>query len=149
MDTQAVITVIVLVLLGFLSFCIYFIFKILQFVIQAINLYKDMVTRQDVMIKLLKGISNKSMPYSNNNPKEQMSNTYERYKKINPKNISFSTTEQIIYDQYLRLKANHAESFQFDEMVDEIVQNTGIKDKTQIINVLRMVGEEGISAVNT
>lgn len=54
MDIQVVITLIVLILLGFIGFCIYFIFKVLQFVIQAINLYKDMITRQDMIIRLLK-----------------------------------------------------------------------------------------------
>jgi len=56
MNTQAVITLIVLILLGFIGFCIYFIFKVLQFVIQAINLYKDMITRQDMIIRLLKNV---------------------------------------------------------------------------------------------
>lgn len=54
MDMQTVITLIVIILLGFVGFCIYFIFKILQFVIQAINLYKGMITRQDMIIRLLK-----------------------------------------------------------------------------------------------
>ena len=56
MDVQAVMTLIVLAILGFMGFCIYFIFKQLQFVIQAINLYKDMVGRQDMMISLLRDI---------------------------------------------------------------------------------------------
>ena len=45
-----------LVFLGFIFFVIYFIFKQLQFVIQSVNLYKDMVTRQDMMIRLLQDI---------------------------------------------------------------------------------------------
>jgi hypothetical protein len=43
-------------LLGFIFFCIYYFFKQMQFVIQAINLYKDMVVRQDAMLKILKDI---------------------------------------------------------------------------------------------
>ncbi len=44
------------VLLGFIGFVVYFISKHLEFVIKAINLYEKMITRQDVMIKLLKDI---------------------------------------------------------------------------------------------
>ena len=53
---KAFIVIALLLFLGFIFFCIYFIFKQMQFVIQAINLYKDMVTRQDMMIKLLKDV---------------------------------------------------------------------------------------------
>jgi hypothetical protein len=48
-----------LVLTGFIFFMIYFIFKSLQFVVQAINLYKDMISRQDMMIKQLEYIKNR------------------------------------------------------------------------------------------
>ena len=56
---EGFLTTLMFVVLGFICFCcfcIYFIFKIFQFVIQAINLYKDMVIRQDAMLKLLKDI---------------------------------------------------------------------------------------------
>lgn len=56
MNFEGIIIISALVFFGFIFFCIYFIFKILQFVIQAINLYKDMVTRQDMMIRLLQDI---------------------------------------------------------------------------------------------
>ena len=39
--------------LAFLGFSVYFIFKQIQFVIQAIDLYKAMVTRLDKVIELL------------------------------------------------------------------------------------------------
>ena len=42
---------------AFVAFCIFFFFKLLEFVIRAINLYEQMISRQDVMIKLLKDIS--------------------------------------------------------------------------------------------
>ena len=45
---EGFLTILMFVVLGFICFCIYFIFKIFQFVIQAINLYKDMVIRQSV-----------------------------------------------------------------------------------------------------
>lgn len=38
---------------GFACFVIYFIFKLLEFVITAVNLYRKIITRQDTMIKLL------------------------------------------------------------------------------------------------
>jgi hypothetical protein len=41
---------------GAIGYMVYFVFKIHQFVIQAINLYKDMVNRQDMMIRLLQDI---------------------------------------------------------------------------------------------
>lgn len=41
--------------LAFTGFVIYFIFKQLQFVLQAINLYKDMVIRLERIIALLEG----------------------------------------------------------------------------------------------
>lgn len=55
-DLQGIFGFLVLVLVGLIVFAIYFIFKVLQFVIQAINLYKDMVSRQNAMIKILKDI---------------------------------------------------------------------------------------------
>jgi len=42
-----------LLFLAFVGFMIYFIFKALQFVIQAVDLYKDMVRRLDKIIELL------------------------------------------------------------------------------------------------
>ena len=57
---QGFLMILALVVLGFIFFCIYFIFKQMQFVIQAINLYKDMVVRQDAMIKILKDIRDAS-----------------------------------------------------------------------------------------
>lgn len=57
---QGFLTVFVLVVLAFVGFVIYFIFKQIQFFIQAINLYKKMVERQDMMIKLLSDIKDKT-----------------------------------------------------------------------------------------
>ena len=56
MSAQATLIVIALALLAFLGFAVYFIFKALQFVVQAINLYKDMISRQDMMIRQLADI---------------------------------------------------------------------------------------------
>ncbi len=42
-----------LAFLGFVGFSIYFIFKQLQFVIQAVNLYKKILYREEAIIKIL------------------------------------------------------------------------------------------------
>lgn len=49
-----------LVFLGFVGFAIYLMFKSIQFITQAINLYKEMIARQDVMVKLLKDIRDRA-----------------------------------------------------------------------------------------
>jgi hypothetical protein len=46
-------TILGLLFLAFVGFMIYFIFKALQFVIKAVDLYKDMVRRLDKIIELL------------------------------------------------------------------------------------------------
>ncbi len=64
---QEILVVVVLGVLAFIGFCIYFIFKILEFVIRAINLYEKIITREDVIIQLLIDIrdSNKSVDADN------------------------------------------------------------------------------------
>ena len=56
MNAQGVVIIIGIIVLAFIGFVIYFIFKQLEFVIRAINLYEKMITRQDTMIKLLKDL---------------------------------------------------------------------------------------------
>jgi len=51
------------VFLAFIVFVIYFIFKILQFVIMAINLYKKIVNREDMIIQLLLDIRDNTKKY--------------------------------------------------------------------------------------
>jgi len=53
---DVIIVILTLLILAFIGFVIYFIFKQLEFVIRAINLYEKMITRQDTIIKLLKDI---------------------------------------------------------------------------------------------
>ena len=48
-------------------FIIYFIFKSLQFVIQAINLYKKMIIRQDAILKVLLDVRDNTKKYDNIN----------------------------------------------------------------------------------
>ena len=53
-----------IVILAFIIFCIYFIFKSLQFVIQAVNLYKKMIIRHDAIISLLMDIRDNTKNYN-------------------------------------------------------------------------------------
>jgi hypothetical protein len=55
--------IVVLVFVALIIFIIYFNVKVLQFVIQAINLYKKMVIRQDAMIHLLVDIRDNTKNY--------------------------------------------------------------------------------------
>ena len=66
-----------LAILGVISFAltifiIYFIFKILQFVVMAINLYKKMVNRQDAMLKLLLDIRDNTKKFENLNSSSEI-----------------------------------------------------------------------------
>jgi hypothetical protein len=55
---------IILAFLAFIGFCIYFIFKQLQFVIMAINLYKKMINREDAILKVLVDIRDNTKKFS-------------------------------------------------------------------------------------
>jgi hypothetical protein len=54
------VTILVLLGVAFVFFSIYFIFKQMQFVLVAVDLYKQMINRQDTMIKLLIDIKKRS-----------------------------------------------------------------------------------------
>ncbi|MBW6515165.1 MAG: hypothetical protein K0B81_00940 [Candidatus Cloacimonetes bacterium] len=45
-------------------FCIYFIFKVIQFVLVSVKLYKKMVKRQDAMIKILLDIRDQTKQFT-------------------------------------------------------------------------------------
>jgi len=75
--------IIVIGILAFIGFCIYFVFKILEFVIRAINLYEKIVTREDIIIQLLIDIrdNNKSVSAADwsERPIENVEETEEDY----------------------------------------------------------------------
>lgn len=50
-ETIAIGVIIVLASLAFVGFVIYFIFKLLEFVVRAINLYKSIIDREDIIIR--------------------------------------------------------------------------------------------------
>lgn len=70
MTTGGIITIIILILLAGLGFFLYFVFKQVQFILQAVNLYKDMIARQDMMIRLLKDIRERGGLISHDMPVE-------------------------------------------------------------------------------
>jgi len=63
---------------AFIIFSIYFIFKLLQFVIVSVNLFKTMVKRQDAIIKILIDIRDQTTVFNNKKtvlPLEEESDT--------------------------------------------------------------------------
>jgi len=45
-----------IILVGFLLFCVYFIFKQIEFVLVSVSLYRELVSQQGEMLKLLAAI---------------------------------------------------------------------------------------------
>ena len=71
---EGTLVIFALIGLAFIIFNIYFIFKILQFVIMAINLYKKMVNRQDAMLKLLLDIRDNTKKFDDKNLSSEIVN---------------------------------------------------------------------------
>jgi len=65
MEAQGFLIFIGIIVISFNIFVIYFIFKVLQFVIQAINIYKKMIIRQDATINLLIDIRDNTKTFDN------------------------------------------------------------------------------------
>ena len=51
------------IVIGFILFCVYFIFKQIEFVVVSVNLYRKMVRQQDSMVKLLIDIRDNTKNY--------------------------------------------------------------------------------------
>jgi hypothetical protein len=60
---ETIIPIVGIVLIAVILFIFYFIAKIMQFVIQAINLYKKIINREDTIIKLLLDIRDYTKNY--------------------------------------------------------------------------------------
>jgi len=76
MEGQGTLVVFGLIFFSFVIFVIYFIFKVLQFVIQAINLYKKILNSQDAMLRILLDIRDNTKKYENlNSYSEEIFNT--------------------------------------------------------------------------
>ncbi len=76
---ESFLTILGLIVAGFIFFVIYFIFKILQFVLTATNLYKKMVRRQDATMKLLFDIRDNTKKYDKKTSlDDEDENTYEQ-----------------------------------------------------------------------
>jgi len=102
MEGQGTLVVFGLIFISFVIFVIYFIFKILQFVIQAINLYKKILNRQDAMLRILLDIRDNTKKYENiNSYSDEIINTSsneddgtavcENCKAVVPDNAKFCT----------------------------------------------------------
>lgn len=69
MSTGGGMLLLTLLFLGFLGFCIYFFFKSLQFVIQAVNLYKKMIDREEAILQVLVDIRDNTRSFqTDSNP---------------------------------------------------------------------------------
>jgi hypothetical protein len=126
---EGTITIFILLNLAFAIFCVYFIFKIIEFVISAIKLYKDMIIRQDVMIKLLQDIKDgggsSSVFVSDGKYKETIQQSLESTEKaqdiqdtrevIKPD----GTVITIIDDKNFIYKAPNGKPINFKKMNDE------------------------------
>jgi hypothetical protein len=77
-----------LVILFLVGFFIYFNFKVLQFVIQAINLYKKMVVRQDATIKLLMDIRDNTKNYATDYVQVQEKEHYKQVANAKPEDFT-------------------------------------------------------------
>lgn len=53
-----------IILVGFLLFCVYFIFKQIEFVLVSVNLYEKMVAQQHEMLRLLTDIRDNAKKYA-------------------------------------------------------------------------------------
>ena len=73
---EGALVVLGIIIFAFIIFAVYFIFKILQFVIMAINLYKKMVNRQDATLKLLLDIRDNTKKYDSGSSPSSISASY-------------------------------------------------------------------------
>ena len=109
---QEAVTLIFLALLAFIGFAIYFFFKILQFVLQATNLYKDMVYRQDTIIKILKEIYEVNQTNNKENTDNKTMQKSSKKKENNLKSdIKFSEVNDILNKHFNNL--NNVENAPF------------------------------------
>jgi biopolymer transport protein ExbB/TolQ len=113
-DLIVVIGVFGIIILASIVFIIYFIFKIMQFVIVAVNLYKKIINREDVIIKLLIDLRDNTKKFEESNQSVE-TNFYSTFKQIRDlidqgrneeaKKILNSLSDEE-YKTYQTLKAN-------------------------------------------
>lgn len=78
-----------LVILGFIVLCIYFIYKQIEFVVVSVNLYKKMVKQQSAMAEILLDIRDQTKNFNK---------TESSIKSDNKSEIDSSSTKSAIYD---------------------------------------------------
>lgn len=152
MDAEAILVVIILVTLGFLGFCVYFIFKNLEFVIRAINLYEKMISREDMMIKLLmdirdntKTVSSDDINLLNDSRESVISNSYDSIEDevddYEEKNWEELEKEQLDTEDSEPDQQNDG-SEQFAEYYDEI------RDKLMIELKRKLTSDQELTILN-
>lgn len=94
-DGGGIIGIIILLMLAFIGFVVYLVFKQLEFIIRAIDLYEKMVTREDTIITLLSEIKENQLAGGNNNPnvpiKGKITNTSKRIIPGNQESVQSSS----------------------------------------------------------
>jgi outer membrane protein assembly factor BamD (BamD/ComL family) len=123
-------TIIIICFLGFVGFVIYYIFKQLQFILQAMNLYKDMVIRQDVMIKLLSDIC------SGKKESEKLTENYIGIKKTN------NAINEEISRQNLKQDPHAYSQLSEEKLVDLLDSKYKDRDFTSCVHYLKRLTTE-------
>lgn len=72
------------IVVGFILFCVYFIFKQIEFVVVSVNLFRKMVHRQDAMVKLLIDIRDNTKNYRLSSAYEEDAGSTEASSYDNP-----------------------------------------------------------------
>ena len=123
-------TIVIICFLGFVGFVIYYLFKQLQFILQAMNLYKDMVIRQDVMIKLLSDIC------SGKKESEKLTVNYIGKKETN------SAINAEISQQRLKQDPHAYSQLSEEKLVDLIDSKYKDRDFTSCVHYLKRLTTE-------
>ena len=149
---QGTLTIIVLGILAFIGFCIYFIFKILEFVIRAINLYERIITREDVIIKLLIDIRDNTKSVDSDDWTDNEIDEYEdnEVDECEEERWDASVEEQIdLEDCEVAEQPEEEENFeQFAEYYDEIREKLMIELKMKLTSDQELTILNGMSGLS-
>ena len=155
MDAKSILFLIVIITLGFLGFCIYFIFKILEFVIRAINLYKKMVSREDIMIKLLLDIRDNTKTV-NSNDIDSLNDSQENVIGYQHDSIDDREEEEDYEDDILeelkneQLNSEDSESEKQNDEVDWLDENYDkIREKAIVESKLNLKSDQELTILNS
>lgn len=112
-------------ILAFITFVIYFVFKILEFVMQAINLYKKILNRQDAILVLLSDIRDNTKVFERNSINKADSTITSRQNDSLRKCIKCNSEISSLYKRCPECGANLEEQIMHCEKCNaEIEPNT-------------------------